>query len=269
MHSVLGWHWSDESVSQSTKTSPAAAASQAKRYKRRQEIHCKETESHKRERARERETGTHTQQDAVMSEGKGSDLDLVPDPLPLALPLPVPLSQGVTNLCHIFLCSPRICYTCYTVHTPYAPESPSVYHLPSSGFCCVSAGIVWRVNVSVRLPFFLSFFPFFGNHFCGRSTSSIECRGRQRLIHQPRLALLIVDSLQKCATSCSHRRPLWCLQIAHCVGSLDHILDTYRDRTQPGTKMCRSSAQRAPCTCKNFNLNTLCVGCRRGDLPEN
>lgn len=104
-----------------------------KRSTAKRQRHTRETES---------ETVTHTQQDAGMSEGKGSDLDLVPDPLPLALPLPVPLSQGVTNLCHIFLCSPRICYTCYTVHTPYAAESPSVYHLPSSGFCCVSAGIV-------------------------------------------------------------------------------------------------------------------------------
>lgn len=157
-------------------------------------------------RERERETDTHTQQDAGMSEGKGSDLDLVADPLPL----PVPLSQGVTNLCHIFLCSPRICYTCYTVHTPYAPESPSVYHLYHLPASAVSPRALFEESKSVSdsLSFFLSFFPFFGNHFCGRSTSSIECRGRQRLIHQPRLALLIVDSLQKCATSCSHRRPL-------------------------------------------------------------
>lgn len=141
-----------------------------------------------------------------MSEGKGSDLDLVPDPLPL--PLPVPLSQGVTNLCHIFLCSPRICYTCYTVHTPYAPESPlyTIFHLPASAVSPRALFDFFSVG-SVRLSVFLSFF---GNHFCGRSTSSIEWRGRRRrrLIHQPRLALLIVDSLQKCATSCSHRRPL-------------------------------------------------------------
>lgn len=258
MHSVLGWHWSDESVSQSTKTSPAAAASQAKRHKRRQEIHCKETESDKRKR--ERGTPTHNRTPACLR-AKGATSTSFPT-LCLLLFHCQCRSHRALLICVTFSCARLEFATLVTRFTRRMQPNPllsTIYHLPASA---VSPRALFEESKSVSdsLSFFLSFLFLAIIFAVGRHHRSRE------LIHQPRLALLIVDSLQKCATSCSHRRPLWCLQIAHCVGSIDHILDTYRDRTQPGTKMCRSSAQHAPCTCKNFN--TLCVGCRRGDLPE-
>lgn len=163
MHSVLGWHWSDESVPQSSETWPAAA-SQTKRSTEKRQRHWRDTV----ETETRRQSPTHNRTPTCLR-AKGTTSASFRSPFPFET-----LSQGVTNLCHIFLCSLRICYTCYTVHTPYELVSrvSSIFQLRSSGFCCVSACIVWLL-LSFFLLLFLAIIFAVGRHH----RSSVEAEG--------------------------------------------------------------------------------------------
>lgn len=170
----------------------------------------KRSQREKRQRqrhSRDRDTPTvthiqHTQQDAGMSEGKGSDLDLV---------LRSGSSHRASLICVTFFrCSLWICYTCYTVHTPHPTVSrvSSLFDLPASAVSPRAlfdffGSVFYSLSfLSSSLFFFLAIIFAVGRHH----RSSGRGRGQYPFI-RPRLASLIADSLQKCATFYSHRRP--------------------------------------------------------------